>query len=193
MADVEEVKTKNRISIFARLNQKYGREEVNKRLGEAEGIPAGDFYRFVKDETILIKKHPDAVYSPTKFKFSDDGWGYIGNLQKWDQVKTSKDTGEAALVYPFGLNEQQLWEILGNIKGLYPQWSSDIDPDVEILDGLLVDVIISPFTFTLPNGVEEQRKKVRFSIVKDGEGNNTYKIRLEWLKNKISSIAEAAK
>lgn len=192
MADVEEVKTKNRIPIFERLNQKYGREEVNKRLGQAEGVPSGDFYRFVKDETILIKKHPDAVYSPIKFKFSDDGWGYIGNLQKWDQVKTSRDSGEAALVYPFGLNEMQLWELLGNIKGLYPQWSSDIDPDVEILDGLLVDVTISPFTYTLPSGVEEQRKKVRFSIVKDGEGNGVYKSRLEWLKNKISSITSVA-
>lgn len=191
MADVEEVKTKNRISIFARLNQKYGREEVNNRLGQAEGVPSGDFYRFTKDETLLIKKHPDAVYSPTSFKYNEDGWGYVGNLQRWDQVKASKETGEPALVYPFGLNETQLWTLLGNIKGLFPQWSSDIDENVEILDGLLLKVDISPFDFTKPDGATEKRKKIRLSIATDEEGKGAIKSRLEWLKNRISSIAEA--
>lgn len=174
----EEGKTKNRISIFERLNQKYGREEVNKRLGAVEGVPSGNFYRFEIDEKVLVKKHPDAIYSPDRFKFSDDGWGYVGNLQRWEEVQSSKETGEPALVYPFGLSESQLWELLGNIKGIFPKWSPDVDEKLEILDGLLLDVSISRFQV---NG--QDRKKVRISIENHGDGRDGYKDRLEWLRS----------
>lgn len=188
MAEDTEGKKKNRIPIFERLNQKYGKEEVNKRIGESADVPSGDFYRFDKNEEILIKQHPEAVYSPNKFKYSDDGWGYVGNLQRCEEIKVSKETGEAALIYPFGLSENQLWELLGKVKGIFPQWSSEIDDKLEVLDGLLIDINVSTFEYEKPNGEIEERKKVRFTIVKSGNGYKGYKNRLIWLKNKVAEI-----
>lgn len=181
-----EEKKKNRIPVFDRLNQKYGKEEVDKRVGAAADAPTGDFYRFEKNEQVFIKQHPVAIYSPSKFKFSDDGWGFVGNLQRLEEVATSKETGEAALIYPFGLNENQLWELIGQVKGIFPRWSSEIDSDIEILDGLLVDIDVREFDYEKANGDIEKRKKVRFSIVKDKDGRDGYYNRLEWLKVKIS-------
>lgn len=184
----EETKEKkNRIPVFARLNEKYGKEDVKKRVADAEESPTGDFYKFIQNEQILIKQPPVAVYSPTRFKFSDDGWGYVGNIQRYEEMATSQETGEPALIYPLGLRESQLWEIIGNIKGTFPQWSADIDENLDILEGIFIDVNINPFDFTKSDGTIEPRKKIRFSIVKDGIGKDAYRNRLEWLKNKVNS------
>lgn len=183
-----EDKKKNRIPVFARLNEKYGKEDVKKRVADAEESPTGDFYKFTQNEQILIKQPPVAVYSPTRFKYSDDGWGYVGNIQRYEEIATSQETGEPALIYPLGLRESQLWEIIGNIKGTFPQWSSEIDENLDILEGIFIDVNINPFDFTKSDGTIEPRKKIRFSIVKDGIGKDAYRNRLEWLKNKVKNI-----
>ena len=185
LKDVEKHEIQERVSIFTRLNEKYGQEEVVKRINEVAEIPTTDeFYRWTKEQ-VLIKQPPSAVYSPTRFKFSDDGWGFVGNLQRVKDVESGKITGETALVYPFGLSEPQFWSLVGNVKGVFPQWTSGIDPVFEITSGLVLDVNDGAYDFTKPDGSIEQRKKVRFSVVKDGVGKDGYQNRLTWLKNKI--------
>ena len=176
---------KKKVSVFEHLNEKYGKEEIRKRIVSSTETPKGEFYRFEQDEKIVIKQHPEAIYSPTSFKYSNDGWGFVGNIQRYEELQACEQTGEAALIYPFGLNESQLWVLIGQIKGTFPKWSSEIDEHLEILDGLLIDVCVSPFDVTLPNGTKEQRKKIRLNIVKSGEGIEGYKNRLEWLRNKL--------
>ena len=181
-----EDKKKNRVNIFARLNEKYGQEEVIKKVNEVAEAPTADgFYRWAKEQ-VLIKQPPTAVYAPTSFKFSDDGWGFVGNLQRIEDVESGKITGEIALVYPFGLSESQFWSLVGSVKGTFPQWSSEIDEGFEITSGLVLDVNDGAFDFTKPDGSIEQRKKVRFSVVKDGAGKDGYVNRLTWLKKKVS-------
>lgn len=184
-----EEKKKNRVDIFARLNEKYGSEDVVKRVNEAAEAPTSDgFYRWT-NEQVLVKQPPAAVYSPTRFKFSDDGWGFVGNLQRVEDVESCKVTGETAMVYPFGLSEPQFWSLVGNVKGTFPQWSSEIDPAFEITSGLVLDVEDNPYDFTKQDGSTEKRKKVRFSIVKDGTGKEGYYNRLAWLKKKINGVS----
>jgi hypothetical protein len=184
--DTNVEKKKNRVDIFARLNEKYGKEEIVKKVNEVAEAPTADgFYKWAKEQ-VLIKQPPSAVYSPTRFKFNEDGWGFVGNLQRVEDVESGKITGETALVYPFGLSEPQFWSLVGNVKGTFPQWTSDIDPAFEITSGLVLDVNDGAYDFTKPDGSTEQRKKVRFSIVKDGVGRDGYVNRLTWLKKKIN-------
>jgi hypothetical protein len=181
-----EDKKKNRVDIFARLNEKYGQEEVVKKINEVAEAPTADgFYKWAKEQ-VLVKQPPAAVYAPASFKYSDDGWGFVGNLQRIEDVESGKITGETALVYPFGLSEPQFWSLVGSVKGAFPHWSSEIDPAFEITSGLVLDVDDSPYDFTKPDGSIEKRKKVRFSIVKDGPGKDGYVNRLTWLKKKVS-------
>lgn len=184
-----EDKKKNKVNIFARLNEKYGQEEVVKRINESAEAPTADgFYRWAKEQ-VLVKQPPAAVYAPTSFKFSDDGWGFVGNLQRIEDVESCKITGETAMVYPFGLSEPQFWSLVGNVKGTFPQWSSEIDPAFEITSGLVLDVDDGQYDFKKPDGSIEKRRKVRFSIVKDGLGKDGYQNRLFWLKKKIDSTS----
>lgn len=179
-------KKKNRVNIFARLNEKYGKEEVVKRVNEVAEAPTADgFYRWATEQ-VMIKQPPAAVYAPSSFKYSDDGWGFVGNLQRIEDVESCKVTGETALVYPFGLSDPQFWSLVGSVKGAFPQWSSEIDEGFEVTSGLVLDVKNDPYDYTKPDGSIEQRKKVRFSVVKDGIGKDGYVNRLTWLKKKIS-------
>lgn len=181
-----EDKKKNKINIFERLNEKYGQEEVVKRVNESAEAPTAEgFYKWVKEQ-VLVKQPPAAVYAPTSFKYSDDGWGFVGNLQRIEDVESGKITGETAMVYPFGLSEPQFWSLVGAVKGTFPNWSSEIDPGFEITSGLVLDVDDGQYDFTKQDGTIEKRKKVRFSIVKDGPGKDGYVNRLTWLKKKIS-------
>lgn len=180
---------KNIMPVFAWLIEEYGKENVCKKVDDAVDaateVPTGKFYRFEQNEHILIKQHPVAIYSPSRFKYSNDGWGYIGSLQRYEEIATSKDIGNAALIYPFGLSENQLWELIGQVKSVFPWWSSEIDEKFEIVEGLLIDVRVSSFLFEKLDGTTESRKKIRFSIVKDGNGKEGYRNSLEWLNNRI--------
>lgn len=182
-------KKKNKVNIFARLNEKYGQEEVVKKINESAEAPTADgFYRWSKEQ-VLVKQPPAAVYAPSSFKFSDDGWGFVGNLQRIEDTESCKITGETAMVYPFGLSEPQFWSLVGNVKGVFPQWTSEIDPAFEITSGLTLDVDDGQYDFTKPDGSIEKRKKVRFAIVKDVVGKDGYQNRLFWLKKKINGVS----
>lgn len=139
-------------------------------------------YRFKEGIThIIVARPPKALKDKERFKYSDNGIGYIGSIKELKQDVIGNNE------YPITYTEKQFWELVGQTKVHFPLWTPSIDPAFDVLRG--IKVIADTQSFFVDEEKKEKRTKTRFEI---DESYESYKERCTWLSNKTEEVSKKA-
>lgn len=168
----EQKKRQEGEAIFDYLMRTMPLEDLQKKIDEAESKQSR-FYKFKEGkQSIVISKIPTVIIDSDRFKYSD-GVGYVGAVKEMNDGIVSK------VEFPLTFTGPQFWEIVGQVRVNYPEWTPNLDRKMEIVDGLKIDAD----TNTWNDGITgEERSKTRFEIDRRYE---RYEERRKWLKDLI--------
>lgn len=168
----ENTKVEDKISIFKFLMDRDGVDKTLSNLKDAAGKQSGGFYKFPEGkQDILIVEQPKVDINEERYQFSD-GVGFVAKIKEIDV-----DGNVLDVIYPLTLTPTRFWELAGQIKAVFPEWTPLIDEGMDIAKDLRFTA--DTRTYTVDG---EERVKTRFAVIK---GDNFVQ-KTMWIKEKIN-------
>lgn len=176
---IEEVN--NAEGVFSLLMRTLLPDELNSMVNKAEDDQVRS-YKFKEGvHNIIISKPPRGIKDANRFKYSDNGIGYVGTIKEMRDGVIGKNE------YPITYTEKQFWELVGQAGVNFPGWSPSIDKEFDILKNVKVKADTQKYDFQKNDGVVEVRSKTRFEI---DDSHESYKERKIWLKTKLEEVGK---
>jgi hypothetical protein len=174
---VEEVN--NAEGAFSLLMRTLPPNELGSMVDKAEEDQIRS-YRFKEGvHDIIISIPPRGIKDKNRFKYSDNGIGYVGT------IKEMRDGIVGNNEYPVTYTEKQFWELVGQARVNFPGWSPSIDQEFDVLRSIKVKADTQKYDYQKSDGVVEVRSKTRFEI---DDSHENYKERKIWLKTKLEEV-----
>lgn len=171
MAD-EQKKQQEGEAVFDYLMRTMPSDDLQKKIDEAERKQSR-FYKFKEGkQSIIVSKIPTVIIDSDRFQYSD-GVGYVGT------VKEMNDGIVGKIEFPITFTGPQFWEIVGQVRVNFPEWTPNVDRKMEIIDGIKINADTNTWKDSITN---EDRSKTRFEIDRKYE---RYEERRRWLKDII--------
>lgn len=165
-------KVESKISIFKFLMDRDGVDKTLSNLKEAAGKQSGGFYKFPEGkQDILIVEQPKVDVNEERYQYSN-GIGFVARIKEIDV-----DGNVIDVVHPLTLTPTRFWELAGQIKAVFPEWTPLIDEGMDIAKDLRFTADTGTYTVD-----GEERVKTRFAVIK---GDNFVQ-KTMWIKEKIN-------
>lgn len=162
-------------AVFDYLMRIMPSDDLQKKIDEAEKKQSR-FYKFKEGkQNIIISKIPTVIIDSDRFQYSD-GVGYVG------VVKEMNDGIVGKTEFPITFTGPQFWEIVGQVRVNFPEWTPNVDRKMEVIDGIKIIAETNTWKDSVTN---EDRSKTRFEIDRKYE---RYEERKKWLKEIIEEV-----
>lgn len=169
--EVKQLKEKNKVDIFKHLFDKHGVEKVLADVIVAVDKQSGGFYKFQDGKQDILMVEPPRADIDEKYKYSD-GVGFTGVVKE-----IGYDGQILDVKYPITFTTTQFWELVGQVKANFPEWSPLIDQSFEIIRNLKFEANTASYEV---NG--EERSKTRFALMRD----ENFTSKTLWVKEKAN-------
>jgi hypothetical protein len=170
-------------AIFDYLMRTMPQEDLQKKIDEAEAKQARLFKFKEGKQSVVISRIPYVIHDSKRFQYSN-GIGYIGAIKEINNGAPSR------VEFPLVFTNPQIWEIIGQVRINFPEWSPVVDRKMEVINGLKIDAETNTWKDSV---TQEDRSKTRFEIDRTYAA---YEERKVWLRNLLEETRkkdEAAK
>lgn len=165
-------KVENKVDIFKFLIDRDGVDKTLSNLKEVAEKQSGVFYKLPEGkQDILIVEQPKVDVNEERYQYSN-GIGFVAKIKEIDV-----DGNVIDVVHPLILTPTRFWELAGQIKAVFPEWTPLIDGGMDIAKDLRFTADTGTYTVD-----GEDRVKTRFAVIK---GDNFVQ-KTMWVKEKIN-------
>lgn len=164
-------------AIFDYLMRTMPPEDLEKKIADAENKQV-KAYKFKEGkQSVIITRVPCVIHDSKRFQYSN-GIGFVGAIKEINNGAPSR------IEFPLNFTNPQIWELVGQVRISFPEWSPAVDRKMEVINGLKIDAETNSWK---DNVTGEDRSKTRFEIDRK---YTSFEERRNWL---IGLIQESAK